>query len=205
MRIVWVVVLFALAGIAPAFAQAPAAEVLFVGELRSITLTPRDWADERRALEADEAIVVSNSCGTASTTFSVIRSTHRLPRDVRTTGRLGEWCDPPVALTHERVLVVMTRHGRELVQSYEIVEQQGAAYALFLDPAELLNRHSPEVQRLMSLHPLPEPIEYDARGVTDDGLAEWVSHRPALELRDGQVWIVRGIPLTQVFPDYSND
>jgi hypothetical protein len=204
MRIAWVVVLFAIAGITPAFAQAPAAEVLFVGQLRSITLTPRDWAAERRALDAGEAIVVSNSCGTASATFSVIRSTSRLPRAVQTTSRLGEWCDPPVALNRERVLVVMTRHGR-LVESYEIVEQQGAAYALFLDATELLNRHSADVQRLMSLHPLPEPIEYDTRGVTDDVLAEWVSRRPALELRDGQVWVVRGIPLAQVFPEYSND
>jgi hypothetical protein len=93
----------------------------------------------------------------------------------------------------------MTRQGRELLDAYEVVEQQGVAYALFIDPAELLDRHSPNVQALFSLHALPEPIEYDVESVASDRLAEWVSHRPALELRDGQVWIVRAIALTQVF------
>jgi hypothetical protein len=205
MRTLALAVLMALATPAPAFAQAEA-EVVFVGELRSITLTPRDWQAERRAREAGGPLIISNGCGTASTTFRVLHATARLPREVETTSDLGEWCEPPVTVSQHRWLVVMTGQRRELQASYAIIEQQGAAYALFLDPGALLDQRSAGVRALLNLQPLPEPIEYDVTGVASgDRLAEWVSRRPALELRDGQVWIARAIPLTQVFPGYANE
>ena len=203
MRNIYFAVLMSLAAPAPAFAQADLPpEVAFVGQLRSLTLTPRDREAERRAQAASGEIIISNSCGAASVNFRVIRSARRLPREVRTTSRLGEWCNMPVPLSQNAVLVLMTRQGRELLESYEIVEQDGAAYALFLDPAQLLDRYSPELRRQLGLQMLPEPLEYDTPDIPPDRLAEWVSHRPALELRNGQVWIVRAIPLTQVVPGY---
>jgi len=200
MKPLYVALLIALSTPSLAFAQT-GSETVFVGQLRSMTLTPRDREAERRAREAGGDLIISNSCGTASATFRVIRSTRRLPREVRTHDTVGEWCDPPLPLNQGPWLIVMESRTRELQAVYEIVEQQGASYALVLDSQEELSTRSPEIRPLLDLQPLPEPLEYDvSNSVSSDGLAEWVSRRPALELRDGAVWIARGLPLANLFP-----
>jgi hypothetical protein len=190
---------------APAVAQTQAnPETVFVGELRSMTLTPRDRHAERRAREATGEMVISNSCGTALATFRVLHAARRLPREVRTNSTIGEWCDPPVPLSQDRRLVVIDARTRELLANYEIVEQQGASYALVLDTTEQIRLRAAEVQQMLHLETLPEPIEYDVTGwVSQDGLADWVARRPALELRDGGVWIARAVPLSRMFPALS--
>jgi hypothetical protein len=213
MKLEALTVLLVLAGVEIASAQTNQPEALFVGELRSLTLTPRDREAERQASETErqarrqrgeadeEVILVSNSCGRASATFLVLASTHTsLTGEIETHNDLGEWCDPPVSLTPDEWLIVVNPQTRELIQSYEVIVQNGAAYALFLDVEHHLASRAPQVRSLLSLAPLPEPIEYSTEGaVPSEALTRWVSARPALELRDGKVWIVRAIPLGTAF------
>ena len=205
MKAFCIALLIALSTPALAFAQT-GSETVFVGQLRSMTLTPRDYEAERRAREAGGDLIISNSCGTATATFRVVRSSRRLSREVRTHDTVGEWCDPPLPLNQGPWLIVMESRTRELQAVYEIIEQHGASYALVLDSQEELSTRSPEVRQMLDLQPLPEPIEYDvSNSVSADGLAEWVSRRPALELRDGAVWIARGVPLARLFSDLTTN
>lgn len=183
-------------------AQAPASEILFVGELRSLTMTRPD----REIDWEGEIIIVSNSCGMATTQFRVIRSTRPLPREVETTYELGEWCEPPVLFGSGHWLVVVSPDTHELLASYQVVFQEGAAYALLLDMQVEIARRSPETQAMLGLTPLPEPIPYRTEGSVPGGaLADWVSRHPALELRDGQARIVRAVPLARIFPDLTEE
>lgn len=199
MKSLCIALLIALFTPALAFAQTEA-ETVFVGQLRSMTLTPRDYEAERHA----DVLVVSNSCGRASATFQVIRSTSRLPRQVRTNDTVGEWCDPPLPLAQGPWLIVMASRTRELLGVYEIVEQQGAYYALVLESEDELALHSEATRELLALAPLPEAIEYDInQSVPDERLANWVALHPALELRDGEVWITRAVPVERLFSHFS--
>jgi hypothetical protein len=192
--------LIALSLATPVLAQTRS-ETVFVGELRSITMTRRDYEAEERAERGSNRIVISNSCGTAETTFRVVHASGRLPRDVRTTSTIGEWCDPPLAFGQDTWLVVMNSRTRELLASYEIVEQQGASFALVLDSDGELSQRPAEVREMLALESLPEPIEYNTNGfVQQERLANWISTRPALELREGKAWIVRAVPIARLFP-----
>ena len=210
------ILLLALTACAPALAQNAPSEVLFVGELRSMTLTLRDHEAEQRALdeerrileqrgEADsQTIIVSNSCGTASTSFRVLHANMPIAREVQTNYELGEWCEPPVGFARGPWLIVIDAETIELLAGYEIVEQGGAPYALLLDVENEFARRSPEVRHALTLAPLPEPIEYRTEGfVPNEALARWVATRPALEIRDEKVWIVRAVPVRRAFPEFA--
>jgi len=200
----------------------PPPEAIAVAELRSLTLTRRDWEAEGREWEAEvatstprehaapssgveeeEAIVVSNHCGEATATFRVLRSTAPLPREMTFTLSIGEFCEPPIDFDASAWLLVLDGATGELRARYPaFVWEDGALYAISeFGPGR---NHSPEVIRLLTPTPLTEPLEYTVY-LHGDALTRHVDRRPSLELRDGKVWLVSAIPLASIFPGFTVD
>jgi hypothetical protein len=206
----------------------PPAETLAVAELRSLTLTRRDreaearqWEAERpqreaemaaareraadpNAPEEDEAIVVSNNCGEATATFRILRATAPLPREFRIALGIGEFCEPPIGFEETAWLLVFDSNSGELRERYPafVWPTDGSLYAISeFGPGA---NHSPEVRRLLTPSPLPEPLEYTVFR-EGDALHRYVERRQSLELRGGKVWLVSGIPLARIFPGFDLD
>ena len=199
----------------------PPVETLAVAELRSLTLTRRDMEAEARQREAEmaaarqraaadpnapedeEAIVVSNNCGEATANFRILRSTAPLPREFTVTLSIGEFCDPPIDFDETAWLLVIDSNSRELRQLYPVfVWEDDKLYAISeFGPGA---NHAPEVRRLLTPTPLPEPLEYTVFR-EGDALQRYVERRPSLQLRDGQVWLVSAIPVASIFPGFDAD
>lgn len=204
----------------------PQSETLAVAELQSLTLTRRDMEAERREWEADrrqreaeiaaareraaadpnapeEAIVVNTHCGEATVTFRILRSTAPLPRKMTFTLTIGHFCDPPIDFEETAWLLVLDGGSGELRERYPAFVWEGdRLYAISeLGPG---TGYSPEVRRLLTPAPLPEPLEYTVFR-EGDALRRYVERRPSLELRDGQVWLVSAIPVASIFPGFDAD
>jgi hypothetical protein len=204
-RVFWPIVAFASLLSLDALAQRGDASVVFVGELRSVTLTRPDWA--ARGWQADGSLVVDNSCGQETAVLRVIRSTSRLrsPQTVHFT--LGEWCQLPIEFPHDHWLIV-TRpgHEHEPVQFPILGTDDGTPFA-FVDDEAAYRRELSEVdQARLAIQPLPTPVEYPVHvDLSDEDDRQFIERQSSLEIRNDKVWVVRGILLASIFPGFSTE
>jgi hypothetical protein len=177
--------------------------IVFVGELRSVTLMRPDWT--ARGWQADGRLVVSNSCGEETAVLRVIRSTSRLrsPQTVHFT--IGEWCELPIEFPHDHWLIVTARGREDEPVQFPIFEtDDGTPFAL-VDNEEAYRRELSEAdQRRLALQPLPTPFEYPVHAdLSDEHDRQFIERQSNLVIRDGRVWVVRGILLASVFPGFT--
>jgi hypothetical protein len=175
--------------------------VIFLGELQSVTLTK----PERRASPLpDGSILISNSCGEETAVFRVIRSTAPVEQIQTLRFTIGEWCHAPVEFPHDHWLIVVgSAPDREAIP-YAVFSED-AAFALVADEAAY--RRLPQtLQQRLPLESLPSPEEYPyAVDLNDADDRRYIARQSTLEIRDEKVWVVRGVLLTRLFPEFSPD
>lgn len=169
---------------------APAGQ-MFVGELQSITLNRQP-----NVVRRGERLILTNSCGEESASLRVIQSNSRLAVRQQLRFRLGEWCDLPIEFPHRHWLIIRTESSTPV--ALPVFVAADAAFAVI--DSEEKNR-TLSTWATLPRRQLPEPIEYPDRDRSE--LDRLVARNPDLELRDGKVWIVRGIPLSEIFQGFS--
>lgn len=203
-----------------AHAQPAQRDTIIVAELRSLTLTRRDWRAEDRAIDTElrrqarrhtadddeDAIVVSNHCGESIATFRVIRATQPAPQHITQTQRIGEFCTPPFAFEDGYWVLVLNAATNTIVARYPIFwTDDGTLYAVSeFGPTDLPSNGSAEMQRLLTPTALPEAVEYIVN-LEGDALTRYVASRPSFEIRQGRVWIVSAIAVEPIFPGMDLD
>lgn len=181
----------------PSFALADesSSPAIFVAELRSIALFRPDW----RHLEpsSDGTITISNSCGEETAVVRVIRSTAPVAAEQTLHFTMNEWCDRPIEFEHANWLIALSAApGREPL-AMPVFAESGVAFAVVRDQRELGGAS-------LALEPLPQPVEYPYSLNLDSSAARrFIRSQTALEMREGRVWVVRGVLLATLFPGFS--
>ena len=191
-------VLIGLLGLSSAVAQEVRSPNIFLGEVRSIVLTTMDsgW---QTPPNASGAIVVSNSCGDEMVTFRVLRSIAAMRSVQIHHFRIGEWCQLPVEFGPSSHLVVPAAGPDEEPMVFPVLVSDQTEFA-FVEDERDLQRASPEAIPLLRLQQLPQPVEYHLPvNLRDARQRAAIRNRGTLQIRDGKVWIVQGIPLATVF------
>lgn len=190
------------APIQSAVAQEPGEQIVFVGQLLSVTMTRRDFS-ARTEPDENGRIVVSNSCGALDAVFSVTRSTAPLPERVEVSLTLGEWCEEEIRFDRHFWLIVLDAETRDYVAGYELFDDDYRAFAFEESDEDRLADYSPAVRRMLTAIPLPEPIRYPfGMAVTPEEAAE---RRPDLEVDEDWLVITRGVAIDAIFPGFTID
>jgi hypothetical protein len=172
---------------------------IFLGEVRSIVLTRTSDPGSIAPKTADGSLIVSNSCGDEMVTFRVVRSvTAMIPIQIRHF-TIGEGCEFPVGFGSGSLLVAPGAGPDAEPIVFPVIESGQAEFALVEDERDL-QRVSPAAASSLRLQLLPQPVEYhSAVNLRDPVERQAISNRSTLQIRDGKVWIVKGIPLAALF------
>ena len=171
---------------------------MFVGALRSVTLTRPERATFS---DGQEVLVVSNACGEETAAFRVIRSTAPLAAEQTLHFTIGEWCQQPVDFNQDYWLIAPGRGASDEPAAFPVFESGQAAFALVDDHFQVADG-----QPRLALSRLPEPVEYPFFVDLDNAQArQAILEQSALEIRNGKVWIVRGVLLSDIFPGFTRD
>jgi hypothetical protein len=186
---------------AGAAARENGASAIFVGELRSVTLTRRDHVMQGRQ---PDSLILSNSCGDETAVLRVIRSTPRVRTLQTVRFTIGEWCQLPIEFPHDHWLIVRGSGSDNEPIQFPVYDFDGTVAALVTDEAAYRRELSEADQRRLAIEPLPTPVEYPLYvDLNNDHERDYISRQSSLAIRDNKVWVVRGILLTSVFPGFS--
>jgi hypothetical protein len=178
--------------------------VVFLGELRSVTLSRPDF-EAINAPRPDGSIVISNSCGEETAVLRVLRSTAPLAPMQTLHFSIGEWCEAPIEFPHDHWLIIPGAAPDGAPVQYPVFVSDEAVFALVEDEAAY-RRLPTGLQRRLPLERLPSPVEYPiAVDLEDAHDRQFIERQSSVEIRNNEVWLVRAILLTNLFPDLSEN
>ena len=204
-----VVPLLCVAGCVSAPPPALVHESVFVGALTAVTLIPRDDDADAAAktfpptsatvkLPAGGAITIGNGCGLERDDVQVIETLAgpTLPREVRLTSILGEWCKPNLNVDRRPALLVVwafdTESRRVSYDHYEIVRGIGGRSAVIV-PVWTTTIGNVEVAPLLAdlgfEYPLAPTSEVSPTMQAELKASGYVGER------DGQLFYTKGVYL----------
>ena len=113
-------------------------EVLFMGNLEKLVLTPRGRAGCPEPVAPDGRITISNHCGCGSATFSISQAVFPLEMERYLLNyRIGEWCQPDINLFQGAKFLVFKAQGMPY-RWVEAIETEDGNLGFYSEQLDLL-------------------------------------------------------------------
>lgn len=124
--------------------------MLFVGQLQSTTLYPRDWSKNNEICgfyndkgEEQCKMLISNSCGDEIMDFKIVRNLVGVSenQNIKLKTSIGEWCNPTIGLTSDPLVVLALKlketdgffEGEYYVYAFKLYSDEKLGEYFFLD------------------------------------------------------------------------
>lgn len=161
---------------------------VLVADLEWVRLYPSEPVKEVRKDGEIVELIVSNSCGSAETSYIVDDG-----QKVKAWMSLGEWCRNPFQ-EGKRQLVVIDEDGY-LKEYYGVLEDSERNEFVIVDDWSVLNPLNSPLNEAVFLREVEGPSD-------EESLSKWVE-AGEIVVKDGEAWHIKGVFLSDVRRKYA--